>query len=98
LERKGIGVFFLRAQLPPYRRRFGIRVGGRQQQLRLVCTQGSRRLRTAGPPFETALRQSLRGEPEPLAVIGQQLYRCPPAAAEDEQTAGKRICSQFLPA
>ena len=31
LERKGVGVLFLRAHLPPYRRRFGIRIRGRQQ-------------------------------------------------------------------
>src|SRR5271155_4981869 len=61
-------------------------------------TQDSRRLRATGPPLETALRQSLRGEPEPLAVIGQQFYHCPPAAAEDEQTAGEWICVQLLPA
>jgi hypothetical protein len=29
---------------------------------------------TGGPPLETALRQSLRGEPESLAVTGQQFY------------------------
>jgi hypothetical protein len=98
LERKGVGVLFLHAHLPPYRRRLGIRVGGRQQQLRLMRTQRARRFRTGGPPLETALRQSFRGEPEPLAVIGQQFYRCSPAAAEDEQTAGKWICSQFFPA
>ena len=61
-------------------------------------TQDSRRLRTGWPPLETALRQSFRGEPEPLAVIGQQFYSCPPTAAEDEQTAGKRIRVQLLPA
>src|SRR6202451_2405024 len=61
-------------------------------------TQGFRRLRTGGPPFETALRQPLRGQPEPLAVVGQQLYRRAPPAAEDEQTAGERICGQFFPA
>ena len=61
-------------------------------------TQYPRRLRATGPPLETALRQSFRGEPEPLAVIGQQFYRCPPAAAEDEQTAGEWIRVQLLPA
>src|SRR5947209_6660284 len=60
--------------------------------------QGSRRLRATGPPLETPLRQPLRGEPEPLAVIGQQFYRGAPAAAEDEQTAGEWIRVQLLPA
>src|SRR5579872_625733 len=61
-------------------------------------TQGSRRFRTGGPPLETALRQALRGEPESLAVIGQQFYGGAPATAEDEQTAGEGICIQFLAA
>lgn len=59
--------------------------------------QGSRRFRTGGPPLETALRQSLRGEPESLAVIGQQFYGCAPAVAEDEQTAGEGVSGQLLP-
>ena len=31
MERKGVGLFSLRAHLPPYRWRFGIRVRGSQQ-------------------------------------------------------------------
>jgi hypothetical protein len=31
MERKGVGVIFLSVHLPPYRRRFGIRIRGGQQ-------------------------------------------------------------------
>src|SRR6185312_6257069 len=61
-------------------------------------TQGACRFRTSGPPLEPALRQSLRREPEALSVIRQQLYGGAASAAEDEQTAGKRIGIELLAA
>src|SRR5579863_4041436 len=60
--------------------------------------QCARRFVPCRPPSEAALRQSLRREPKSLAVIGQQFYSCAPAAAEDEQTAGKGIGVEFLTA
>ena len=60
--------------------------------------QGFGGLISRWPPFETALRQSFRGQPEPLAVVSQQLYRRAPPAAEDKQTAGERIRIEFLAA
>ena len=50
------------------------------------------------PPFETALRQTLGGDPESLAIVGED-SDCPAAAAaKDKQTAGKRIGIEFLAA
>ena len=63
-----------------------------------MCTQGSRRLRAAGPPLETALRQTLRGNPESLAIVGEDSDRLAAAAAKDKQTAGKRVGIEFLAA
>ena len=68
---------FLCAHAPPYRRGFGFRIAGRQQQLRLMRAQCSARFRACRPPFETALRQALCGHPKPLAVIGQDPDRLP---------------------
>jgi hypothetical protein len=58
LERKSrLQIFFggLQAHLAPDRRRFGVRIPGRQQQLGLVRTQRFRRLPTGRPPPETPL-------------------------------------------
>jgi hypothetical protein len=48
------------------------------------------------PPLESAFRQALRGNPESLAVIGEDSDRFAAAAAEDEQAAGKRIGIKLL--
>ncbi len=50
------------------------------------------------PPFETAFGKALRGNPKPLAIIGEDSNRLAAAAAEDEQAAGKRIGFEFLAA
>ena len=50
------------------------------------------------PPLETAFRQALCRDPEPLAIIGEDSDRFAAAAAEDEQAAGKRIGIEFLAA
>jgi hypothetical protein len=50
------------------------------------------------PPFETAFGKALRGNPESLAVIGEDSDRLAAAAAEDEQAAGKRIGIELLAA
>jgi hypothetical protein len=50
------------------------------------------------PPFETAFGKALGGDPEPLAIIGEDSDRFAAAAAEDEQAAGKRIGIEFLAA
>src|SRR5215471_12698714 len=54
--------------------------------------------RTRWPPAEAPLGQALGGQPESLAIVGQDPDRPRTAVAEDEQTAGKRIGVQFLPA
>ena len=50
------------------------------------------------PPFESAFGKALSGDPEPLAVIGEDSDRLAAAAAEDEQAAGKRIGIELLTA
>ena len=50
------------------------------------------------PPFETALRKTLGGNPEPLAIVGEDSDRLAAAAAKDKQTAGKRIGIELLTA
>src|SRR5215471_12972920 len=60
--------FLLGAQGSPHRRGFRVRVGGGQQQLRLMCPQGAGGFRTRGPTLETSLGQALGGQPKPLAV------------------------------
>ena len=97
-ERKPWRNLFLRAHAPPHWRCFRIRIARRQQQLRLMRLQCFRWLRAGGPPLETSFRQSLRGDPEPLPVIRQDPDCSSAAAAEDKQTAGKRIGIQFLAA
>jgi hypothetical protein len=57
-----------------------------------------RRFVSRRPPFETAFRQALSGDPEPLAVVGEDSDRLAATAAEDEQTAGKRIGIELLTA
>ena len=54
-ERKGEACFSLGVQSAPHRRRFGLRVAGRQQQLRLMRAQRARRFGAGGPPLEAAL-------------------------------------------
>ena len=61
-------------------------------------SQCFRRVRSRRPPFETAFRQALRCDPEPLAVVGEDSDRLAATAAEDKQAAGKRIGCEFLPA
>jgi hypothetical protein len=50
------------------------------------------------PPFETAFGKAFGGDPEPLAIIGEDSDRFAAAAAEDEQAAGERIGIEFLAA
>jgi hypothetical protein len=56
------------------------------------------RRRTIGPEGKPATRQTLLAEPETLAVVDQNLDRCPCAVAEDEQPPAERIGGQALPA
>ncbi len=58
------------AHAPPHGRCFGIRITGREQQLRLMRSQCFRRFVSCRPPLESAFRQALGGDPEPLPVIG----------------------------
>jgi hypothetical protein len=89
---------FSGAHAPPLWRGFRFGIAGRQQQLRLVRSQYPRRFVTPRPPAEASLRQTLRGQPKPLAVIGKQFDGGSAAAAKDEQTSGERIGCEFLPA
>jgi hypothetical protein len=61
-------------------------------------SQGFRGFVACRPPLESAFRQALRGNPESLAVIGEDSDRFAAAAAEDEQAAGKRIGIKLLAA
>ena|SRR5487761_2254101 len=61
-------------------------------------SQCFRRLISRRPPSETTFRKALRGKPEPLAVVREDSDGFAAAAAEDEQTAGKRIGIEFLAA
>jgi hypothetical protein len=81
---------------PPHRRRFGVRIPGGQKQLSLMRSQCLRGFVACWPPSETALRQTLRGDPEPLAVVGEDSDCLAAAAAKDKQATGKRIGIEFL--
>jgi len=62
---------------------------------------GAQRFRRFGsrrPPFETAFRQALGGDPKPLPVVRENPDRLATTAAEDEQAAGKRIGIELLAA
>jgi len=62
---------------------------------------GSQRFRgfvARRPPFETAFGKALGGDPEPLAIIGEDSDCFAAAAAEDEQAAGERIGIELLAA
>src|SRR6266540_5969612 len=77
----------LRGDPPPHRRcPRGGRVASADQDLQLVRLQrGGRRLvLRRGPPPKLPLRQTLVAEPEPLAVIDEELDGRPTAIAEDE--------------
>jgi hypothetical protein len=89
---------FLCAHAPPHRRRFDVGITGCQKQLRLMGAQCFGWLVSRGPPFETALRQTLGGNPEPLAIVGKDSDRLAAAVAKDKQTAGKRVGVEFLAA
>jgi len=87
---------FLYADASPHRRRFRIRIAGGEQQLRLMRSQCFRGFVTRWPPSETAFGKTLRSNPEPLTVIGEDSDGFAAATAEDEQTAGKRVGIEFL--
>src|SRR5580692_4744233 len=89
---------FLCAHSPPHGRCFRIRIAGRYQQLRLMRSQCFRRFVARGPPLKSAFRKALRGDPEPLTIVGEDSDRFAAAAAEDEQAAGKRIGVELLTA
>jgi hypothetical protein len=55
----------------PHRRGFYLRIARRQQQLRLVRLQYPRRFGARRPPLEPSFGQSLRRQPEPLAIVLQ---------------------------
>jgi hypothetical protein len=93
-ERKG----FVSAHLPPHGRRFGLRVAGSEQQLRLVRLQHPRGFVAGRPPPETPFGQSLGRQPKPLAIELEDPDGGSTAAAEDKQVAGKRIGVELLPA
>jgi hypothetical protein len=59
-------------------------------------SQRFRRFVSRRPPFETTFRQALRGDPEPLTVVGQNPDRLAATAAEDEQAAGEWIGIELL--
>jgi hypothetical protein len=61
----------------------------------LQCFRGFSACR---PPLETALRQTLGGDPESLTIVGENSDRLAAAAAKDKQTAGKRIGIEFFAA
>src|SRR5580692_11026018 len=82
----------------PHRRGFYLRIARRQQQLRLVRLQYPRRFGARRPPLEPSFGQSLRRQPEPLAIVLQDSDGRSTTGAENEQVAGKRIGVQFLPA
>src|ERR1700722_2850388 len=92
-----IYVFVLSAHAAPLRRGFRFGIAGRQQQLRLVRSQYPRRFVTRWPPAEASLRQTLRGQPKPLAVIREQFDGGAAAAAKEEKTSGERIGWEALP-
>jgi hypothetical protein len=100
LERKSQAQFssgcFLPAHLAPYRRRFGFRIPGRQQQLRLMRAQRFRRFAACRPPSETPFRQPLGRQPEPLTVVSQDADRLPTPAAKDKFAYSSRIASSLL--
>ena len=89
---------FLCAHSPPNGCRFRLGIPGRQQQLRLMGSQCFRGFVAGRPPFETAFGKALGGDPEPLAIIGEDSDRFAAAAAEDEQAAGKGIGIELLAA
>jgi hypothetical protein len=75
---------FLCADASPDGRRFRIRIAGGEQQLRLMRSQCFRGFVTCWPPSETAFGKTLRSNPEPLTVIGEDPDGFAAAAAEDE--------------
>jgi hypothetical protein len=91
-------ILFLGADAPPDRRCFGIRITGREQQLRLMRSQCLCRFISCRPPLETAFRQALCGHPKPLPVIREDPDRLAAAAAEDKQAAGEWVGIEFLAA
>jgi hypothetical protein len=88
----------LRVYTPPHGGGFGVRISGGEQQLRLMRPQCFRRFGSRRPPFETAFRQALGGDPKPLPVVGEDSDCLAAAAAEDKQAAGKRIGIELLTA
>src|SRR5580692_6689532 len=92
------GEDFSYAHTPPYGRGFGFRIATRQQHLGLMRALASARFRARWPPAKASLGQALGGQPESLAVVGQDPDRPRAAVAEDKQAAGKRIGAKFLPA
>src|SRR5919109_624677 len=80
----------------PHRRRFGLRVASRQQQLRLVRFQPPGSLLPARPPHKLPLREAFLRQPKSLAVIHQDADRRATSAAEYKQASRKRIGLEFL--
>src|SRR5580698_4548575 len=73
----------------PHRRGFYLRIARRQQQLRLVRLQYPRRFGARRPPLEPSFGQSLRRQPEPLAIVLQDSDGRSTTGAENEQVTGK---------
>jgi hypothetical protein len=96
-ERKPF-VVVISTYFSPHRRGFRLRIAGRQQQLRLMCLQRSRRFGACRPPLEPSFGQAFRRQPEPLAIVLQDSDRRSTPRPENEQVTGKRIGVQFLPA
>ena len=94
----GDELFYLCAHAPPDGCGFGVRIAGGEEQLRLMRLQCFCRFVSCRPPLETAFRQALCGHPKPLPVIREDSDRFAAAAAEDEQTAGKRVGIELLAA
>ena len=49
-----------------------------------------------GPPLEAPLRQALLGEPEPLAVVDENLDGGPAPGSKDEEASGEGVGGELL--
>src|SRR5579864_6584216 len=89
---------FSACQWTPGRRSFRVRIGGGEQQLRLMRAQRARGSGSRRPEAETAFGQALGGDPEALAVITQKFYGRAAPRAKDKDAAGERIGVELVTA
>src|SRR5450631_4308034 len=90
---KMIGLHFA-----PHRSGIDIRIAGRQQHLRLMHAQRTRRFLALRPPAKASFGQTLGRQPESLPVVDQHFKRRRPPAAEYKQATRERIGIQFCAA